>query len=178
MVAVVRPMKDGKGGSSAEDAATKQGDTKNPDAPSSTSVTRELEVYVSPLEIARPQKAAFSTTNSDPAAHYQDSSTLYASVSDGTCYPKERWEDVHLRIKEVVRRVMGPGRTAEDATSPVPSSGARASSSASRGCWEPTVQTALSVLNFEENESSASLVVKRGHAGPGASCCDGVGLHV
>ena len=145
VVAVVRPgkKKGGKNGTGAIAAGKQEEDSKNPDAPSSSATdtprsdpaaaaaatARELEVYVSPLEIGRPQKAAFSTTNTDPAAHYQDSSTLYVSVSDGTCYPKERWENVQFpRIKEVVRRVMGPGRTG--AAGAAGAAGASASSSA------------------------------------------------
>ena len=83
-------------------------------APSPSASKRELEVYVSPLEIARPQKSAFNASNTDPASHYEDSNTLYASISDGTCYPKERWENVQFpRIKEVVRRVMGEHSSTE-----------------------------------------------------------------
>ena len=72
---------------------------------------RELEVYVSKLEIGRPQKSPYDAKSTDPAAQYEDSSTLYASVSDGTCYPIERWEKQFVKIKESVKRVMTSGMT-------------------------------------------------------------------
>jgi hypothetical protein len=79
-------------------------------------VEREIEVYVSTLEIARPQKSPFDPGSIDPAAQYQDSSTLYASISDGSCYPVDRWNDHQFpKIKESVKRVMTDALTLHDA---------------------------------------------------------------
>ena len=66
--------------------------------------------FVIKQQIARPQKAPFDATSTDPAKNYEDSNTLYASVSDGTCYPKERWSDIQFpKIKKAVQRVMSGG---------------------------------------------------------------------
>ena len=68
VVACVRPS-----------TATASSDGENESKPSVAQSSRELEVYVSPLEIARPQKAPFDAASTDPAKNYEDSN------------PKERW---------------------------------------------------------------------------------------
>ena len=99
-----------------KESEEKQEEGKSEAVPSATSAAqRNIEVYVSTLEIARPQKSPFDAESTDPAAQYEDSSTLYASISDGTCYPKERWFNTQFpQIKQAVRRVMTSGMTLHD----------------------------------------------------------------
>jgi hypothetical protein len=77
------------------------------DSPTVMDKDREVEVYVSELEIARPQKAAFDPNSIDPASQFEDSNTLYTSVSDGTNYPVERWRESQFpQIKSSVKAIM------------------------------------------------------------------------